>query len=267
MKILQRGLQRALDEAAVIQARQSHAQTLLNANGIDRHAVAELWDSFGDNYFRQYQSVEIARHAETIIAHGNETKTLVSTRRSASRGATEILIYTPDSQTLFAMITRALEEQQLSVMFANVTTTSSGHALDAFYVLETDGSVIENPERTEAIRKAIVHRLHAPHDLSELTTGRVPRLAKHVNTNVEISFANDSSQDATDIQIIAADRPGILSAIARIFVQSNVFVLGAKITTLGERIEDVFTVCTADGLALVNADSQRALAARLRDEL
>jgi len=266
-KILQRGLQRALNEAAVLQARQSHAQTLLSANGIDLQSVKRLWASFGDDYFRQYQSVEIARHTESILAHGTEAKTLVSTRRSVSRGATEILIYTPDSHTVFATITRALEELQLDVMYANVNTTSAGQALDVFYVLENDGSIIDKPNRIKTIREAIVVRLNKPHDLSDVTTGRLPRQARHFDTVVQVSFDNESTQDGTDITIVAADRPGILSTMARIFVDSNVRVRGAKITTLGERLEDVFTVCTMNGAPLLDAAAQLAIEERLCAEL
>jgi len=266
-KILVRGLQKALNQQAVIEARQSHALALLDANGVSRHKVTELWDCFTSEYFRQYQSIEIARQTESIISHGNPQETLVSTRRSASRGATEILIYTPDSPTLFAIITRALEELQLETMFANLNTTESGHALDAFYVLESDGSVIDDPAREQAVRAEIKERINAPHDLTDITTGRLPRQARHFDIEVQVEFDQETPQEGTDIYISAADRPGILSTIARIFVDNKLAVNGARITTLGERIEDVFTVCTRDGKALLNLDAQKNIAARLQDEL
>ncbi len=266
-KILNRGLQQALDDAAVIEARQSHALALLDANGVSRNDISFLWDSFRDDYFRQYQSIEIARQTESILAHGNPNTALVCTRRSASRGATEILIYTRDSDTLFAMITRALEELQLDVMFANLTTTRTGHALDVFYVLESDGSVIDDTARADEVRLMILERIKEPHDLSDITTGRLPRQARHFDIVVEVEFDHETPQEGTDIYISAADRPGILSSIARIFVRANLVVTGAKITTLGERIEDVFTVCTGDGSALTELNAQQSIAARLQNEL
>ena len=266
-KILARGLQRALDEAAVIEARQSHALALLDANGVSRQEITLLWDCFRSDYFRQYQSVEIARQTESILAHGNPTQTLVSTRRSASRGATEILIYTPDSRSLFAVITRALEELTLDVMFANLNTTDSGHALNVFYVLESNGSVIENSTRVDEVRTTIIERIQAPHDLTDITTGRIPRQARHFDIEVEVEFDHETPQEGSDIYISAADRPGILSTIARIFFDNKLAVNGARITTLGERIEDVFTVSTYDGKALLNPTTQQSITARLQDEL
>jgi len=231
IKILQRGLQSALDDAAVLKARKSHARTLLDATGNDEHAVTRLWDSFNDDYFRQYQSVEIARHSESILNQHNASETLIATRQSASRGATEVLIYTPHSHTLFAVITRALEAQQLNVLSANVTTTSAALALHVFYVLETDGSVINDTARIEAVRQTITAGVSAPHDLSGTITGRVPRQARHFDTAVQVRFDNESPQHGT------------------------------------ERIEDVFTVTTVNGDALRDSTAQDALRTRLCEEL
>ena len=93
-KILSRGLQQALDEADVINARQSHALALLDANGVNRNDIQMLWGTFRSDYFRQYQSIEIARQTETVLAQEDTNQPLFSTRRSVSRGATEILIFT-----------------------------------------------------------------------------------------------------------------------------------------------------------------------------
>ena len=266
-KILKRGLQQALDNAAVISARQSHALALLDANGIERHGVMGLWNSVNSDYFRQYQSIEIARQTETILAHENLSEPLVSTRHSVSRGATEILIYTPDVPTLFALITHALEDLQLDVMFANLTTTETGHALDTFYVLESDGSLIDDDGRIYEVKRFIAERLKNPHAVTEITTGSIPRNARHFDIEVKVEFDHDSPPFGTDIYISAADRPGILGTIARVFVEHKLSVLGAKILTLGERIEDVFTVCTHDGKSLLNPDAQQAITRRLSDEL
>ncbi len=266
-KILNRGLQQALDEADVINARQSHALALLDANGVNRGDIQMLWDTFRSDYFRQYQSIEIARQTETILSHDDANTTLVSTRHSVSRGATEILIYTPDSPTLFAMVTRALESLQLDVMSANLTTTRIGHAMNVFYVLEADGSSIDNSVRLEQIREGIINRLAESHDLADIAIGHVPRQARHFDVVVEVQFDNDTAHDGTDIYISAADRPGILSSIARIFNERLLIINGARITTLGERIEDVFSVFTHDGTRLTDIEQQNQLAQRLQEEL
>jgi [protein-PII] uridylyltransferase len=42
--------------------------------------------------------------------------------------------------------------------------------------------------------------------------------------------------------VTAADRPGLLYAIARILGQHEITLHTAKIATLGERVEDVFLI-------------------------
>jgi [protein-PII] uridylyltransferase len=44
------------------------------------------------------------------------------------------------------------------------------------------------------------------------------------------------------MSISAADRPGLLYGVARVLSQHNIQLHSAKITTLGERVEDVFLI-------------------------
>ena len=44
------------------------------------------------------------------------------------------------------------------------------------------------------------------------------------------------------MSITAADRPGLLYAVARILSQHGIFIRSAKIATLGERVEDTFLI-------------------------
>jgi [protein-PII] uridylyltransferase len=44
------------------------------------------------------------------------------------------------------------------------------------------------------------------------------------------------------LSIVATDRIGLLSAIAKVFTRFKVYLLTARITTLGERAEDVFII-------------------------
>ena len=52
------------------------------------------------------------------------------------------------------------------------------------------------------------------------------------------------------LEIIAGDRPGLLSEIGKVFLAEQIDVVTAKIMTIGERAEDVFYVTDAHGRAL-----------------
>ena len=52
------------------------------------------------------------------------------------------------------------------------------------------------------------------------------------------------------LEIVALDHPGLLANIAAIFQKCNIQIHSAKITTFGEKAEDVFTVSNNDNKAL-----------------
>ena len=67
------------------------------------------------------------------------------------------------------------------------------------------------------------------------------------------------------IEIVALDHPGLLANIAAIFQRCKVQIHSAKITTFGEKAEDVFTVSNIDNQPLT--DAQKAtLKAMLSNE-
>jgi [protein-PII] uridylyltransferase len=48
------------------------------------------------------------------------------------------------------------------------------------------------------------------------------------------------------LEVLCPDRPGLLAKVAGIFVEMNITLHNAKITTLGENVEDVFFITDSD---------------------
>ena len=69
------------------------------------------------------------------------------------------------------------------------------------------------------------------------------------------------------LEVMTPDRPGLLARMANIFIRFNLRLLTAKISTLGERVEDIFyltdefkqPVCDADFCQLVETTICREL--------
>ena len=64
--------------------------------------------------------------------------------------------------------------------------------------------------------------------------------------------------------MIAADRPGLLSEVGKVFKAERVAIHGAKIMTVGERAEDVFYITDSNGYILADEACQRVQDALMR---
>ena len=52
------------------------------------------------------------------------------------------------------------------------------------------------------------------------------------------------------LELVAADRPGLLSLVGQVFIEQGIDITSAKIMTIGERAEDVFYISDESGESL-----------------
>lgn len=62
------------------------------------------------------------------------------------------------------------------------------------------------------------------------------------------------------MEVVTPDRPGLLARIGQILLSYDLMLLNARITTLGERVEDVFFISQGDGSPISNAELCQSLA-------
>ncbi len=249
-RVLRQGLDNPLDKEDVLQQKKKEAQEILQADNIDIDSALELWSQFDEHYFLQHTEVEIARHASSILQHTDPETPLVTLRTARRRGSTELLIYLRDHANIFALTTAALDRQNLNILSANISTSTTGFALDTFHVLDDNDRIIREATRLDQIRNELTDVLCSPEVLPEPMSMRAPRKLKHFDITPRIEFDNATSTDVTSVYIDAADQPGVLSLIGQIFMRHGILVRAAKISTLGERIEDMFYVTDLQGRQL-----------------
>lgn len=59
------------------------------------------------------------------------------------------------------------------------------------------------------------------------------------------------------MEIVSADRPGLLSTVGQIFIEADVNIDTAKILTIGEKAEDVFYIVELDDSPLASERCKR----------
>jgi [protein-PII] uridylyltransferase len=191
---------------------------------------------------------------------------LVSVRQQSGRGGTAITTYTPQTQHSFARTTALLDQLGLNIVDARITPTADGYSLDVYHVLEDTGVEITDRERIRDIEQQLAHALSKTDDSISTVTRRAPRQVRMFSTPTQITFSEDPVNQRTIIELIAGDRPGLLSQVARVFMTERADIYTSKIMTIGERAEDVFYVADESGRPL-SSERRDQLAKRLSESL
>lgn len=264
---LRRGLESPIDRDELVAETQARARELLTRAGLAEAQINAIWHRFTDAYFMRHVPDEIAWHTRLLAERDeDETAALVSVQQQSGRGGTAITTYTPQTKHTFARTTALLDQLGLNIVDARITPTADGFSLDVYHVLEDTGAEITDPARIRDIEQHLAHELAKPDDSSITVTRRAPRQVRMFTTPTQITFVDDAVNNRTIIELIAGDRPGLLSQVARIFMNERVEIYTSKIMTVGERAEDVFYVTGPQGSHL-DAPARERLAARLSETL
>lgn len=270
-RALRRGLTNLMNRNEQISQTQQAAMDTLIRTGVDQDDIEDLWSQMGEDYFLRHTSSDIAWHTEAILQHSDKINPLIlikETAQNSMNSASQIFIYGPDQQDFFAVTVAIMDQLNLSIQDARILTSTSHFTLDTYIVLNEDGSSIgQDHARIEEITLGLIEGLKQPENYKNIIQKRVPRQLKHFTFKPKVSIYNDLQNDISIIQIEAPDRPGLLARIGQIFLSYDLTVQGARITTLGERVEDNFLVVTHEGHAITDNQFSVALQQTLIDKL
>ncbi len=249
-RALRRGLEETVDKAELIDETQQLAAARLEDKGIDSKLAHQIWDNMGDEYFIRESHLDIAWHTEAIASTGAD-EDIILIRETTSmnfEGATQIFIRVNTSPHVFIAVASALVQLHLAIQDARIYNADSGHTLDTFYVLNEDNEPIGNdPEIYARIRAKIKKELSLVGNYQNEIKRRTPRILKQFSIPTATSISNDITHGYTVLEVISPDRPGLLATIGQVFMELNIQLQNAKISTLGERVEDVFFISDMNG--------------------
>ncbi len=167
---------------------------------------------------------------------------MVLLRPQTQRGSAEVFIYTKNEEAIFSISTATLDQLGLTILDARIMTTLDNYVLNSFQVLEQSGEPINEPFREVHICTTLRHNLLHREVKKHKNIHRQSRQAKHFPIPTTIRFHADPLNRYTIIELITTDRAGLLSKIGRAFIQQNIHLYSAKITTIGSRAEDMFYI-------------------------
>ena len=249
---LQRGLDTPMERAQRVRESMNAALEALRSNGIEQERALAIWDNPDEAFFLQQGTDDIVWQTSAIAEHDLSEGALVLVRnvtgQVAAEGATQIFLYTPDQANLFAVSVAALGQLNLSIQGARIHTSQTGLCFNTYLVLDEDGLPLgENAARFARIRETLAATISDPASFPRVLRRRIPRTLQQFALPTEVLVSDDPSGEYSVLRVLAADRPGFLARLGSIFMEFDLNVLSANITTLGERVEDVFFITDRDG--------------------
>lgn len=255
-RAFRRGLEKPVDLRSKIRENQQQASILLATLNIPTEEIETLWKEFKADYFLRYSPAQITWHCQNILSH-NKTKPLVLISPISYRGGTEVFVYTKVKAHVFSATVSLLGSKRLSIHDAKIITSKSGYTLNTFVVLDQQGKALDDSCRTLEIAESLTAFLEQK-QTKKLITKTLPKRLHQFKVPTQVNFIETSSKNRTLIEIVALDHPGLLANFAQVFQEYKIRIHSAKITTFGEKAEDVFTVSNA---------ARKALSAQEQEEL
>ena len=249
-------------------------QRLADAQEIFRQEMTdwkaqEIEDYLPLHYAPYWLSVGIERqvaHACLIRrAMGEGLKVVTDVSTDDFTDITDLTVYAPDHPHLLSVITGACAATGANILGAQVSTTSTGWALDTIHVQREFSVTADELRRAGRIAELVQGGLEGKFRIADMVTrkSKPAKRFKAFSVDPVVIIDNDQSNLFTVIEVNGLDRTGLLYDLTSALSHLNLNIGSAHITTFGERVVDVFYVTDLTGQKIENSSRQRAIRRRL----
>jgi [protein-PII] uridylyltransferase len=218
----------------------------------------------------RHRSEEIAWHTAWLANADTESKVgHVAVRLQQDGDGVEAVLYTPRARRTFAHATSVIDELGMTIVDARIVPIANGYSIDTYIVMELDRRMEIDESRLNQMRRSLTRILTTGDDNVVRVTRAAPRQVRMFTTKTSVQFGENTPDGRTVLDLITADRPGLLSEVGQAFIEQGIDIEAAKIMTIGERAEDVFYISDEAGAPLTEAAREQLcdkLVARLDDE-
>ncbi len=203
----------------------------------------------------------MARHRELIVAR---RRALDWT--NLSDGRLRCTLVEPDRTGLLATAAAALALVGFDIDTAAAFSHPDGMALEVFTGADRFGRLASADERSTAAA-TIDAVLDGATDLDEQLRARTLRYRRAdpgtSDRDVQVLVDPEASADATVVEVHAPDDIGLLARVASVFVDLDLDVAQAIVSTVGDRVVDVFYLRDPSGARFAERHAVDALRATL----
>lgn len=261
-KVIRRGIENAPDIEEIIQENRDAAFGLMIDLPYDKQSIIDQCDQLPGDYFLRHHPLEIRWHVDTILG-SPEQSTLVRVRQAPHSKTTKVFVYCDENPNVFSQVTGALGSLGLSILNAEIFTTKNNKIMDTFIILDDNSQPVTEPSIVRQIGEALIKAFKSKTAYKPNITKRRHRHQKLFNHPTEIQFDQDTAHRRTVMEINAMDMPGMLSTISHVIALNSINITHAKISTLGEKINDIFYLSTTDSNNIVDQPALNELESQL----
>jgi [protein-PII] uridylyltransferase len=218
-------------------------------------------------YFLSVEPADAARHFRTIAPHLGSSELRTAAVPGAHPGSSELLVVTLDRPGLLAAVAGALAVGGISILSAQVFTTSDHVAVDLF---EVEGAFEPEitQERWRGIRTTLRRVIEGATSIDRLVEDRRRHYPEPASAaSVTVGVDNEASDFSTVLEVGAPDRMGLLYDITMAFSTLGIDVHLAKVATFDGRVVDAFYVRDELGRKLTDTDDLAEVASALHARL
>ena len=263
---LRRGIDHAPDIEEIIQENRDAALEEMSDLPFSYEQIESVFERVPGDYFLRHHPLEIRWHVNAILSNPGKSR-LVSIRQSTQTHNTKVFVYGDEVEHAFSQVTGTLGSLGLSILNAEIFTTRDHKIMDTFIIQDHDGQAVTDSAMIERIESRLLKALESDSIYEGGSSVRRPRQLKAFDHPTEVQFEQDYLNGRTVMEISALDMPGMLSVIANVIARMDIDITHAKISTLGEKIDDIFFLTTTDGKAITDQsildDLERNLVASL----
>lgn len=251
-------------EKSIRQSQQSSLNILAN-DGYTPEQIEQVWHSFSNEYFLRFTPDEIARHILLVLKADHQKLPALEVVPHNDKGTIEIAIYMKNKAGQFAHTSSALDQLHLNIVDAFVMVTENDlYTLNIYQALNENLDPSSFAYRLDEVKNNLHTLLNDENQEAIEVNRHIPRIHKHFEVPVSISFSQEKTKNKTIISISSADTPGLLADIGRAFVDTEVIVHTAKIATMGERAEDLFYVTDKHHQPITDPLQQEKISEKLK---
>lgn len=248
-RVIRRGLDNAPDIDEIIQENRDAAFEEMSDLPFSAEQINSVCDRVPGDYFLRHHPHEIKWHVKTILSHPGQPR-LVSIRQSTYTRNTKVFVYGNEAVHAFSQVTGTLGSLGLSILNAEIFTTRDHKIMDTFAIQDQNSQAVTDAEVIRQIENRLLEALKSDSMYEGLYNTRKPRQLKAFDHPTEVQFEQDYLNSRTIMEISALDMPGLLSVIANVIAEMDINITHAKISTLGEKINDIFYLSSSSGGAI-----------------